>query len=1823
MQFQSGCFLAMLLHMFNSQARATQRLGITLVPTSCTVDCELLTAVANLESDRKSLFLVPKADGATAIAALVHPQQSYFDRKNNALGRFLSKREPQAFWLLLMSAFPVLARVLGGRKSVLAVMAMLLGVGTAGAQATAPAVSFGNVSAGTPSSATVTFTFSVTTAVAASNVLTQGATGLDFQPGTAGTGACTAKSYISGQTCTVAVNFLPMATGLRRGAVTLTDSNGAVLATGLVSGNATGPQAVFYPGTQSYPIVGLPSDAFGMGIDAAGNLYLAQGANIIKETYSGGTYTASTIGSTTSGNGAGAMAVDGAGNVYYSIPGTSTNVLTYNASAKTYTQQTKFTDAGYAVAVDGVGNFYVGGGASLFKETISGGTSYTSSTIRSTYSQIIGLTVDASGNLYIADAGLGGLYKETYSGGTYTQTTIATGLGNANGVAVDPAGNVYVVQNQGSSYASSVLLFAPNGSGGYLSPVPYGTYSRPNGLAIDGAGNLYVTDDGGGQNRVGKYTVSAVSTLGFGTLVVGASSGTAIEALTNIGNANLTSSSVTVAATPASYPLVSGGGYCALAATTVINPAGSCNIGIKFAPTVAGNPETGVYTVTDNSFNASGANQSLPATGAAVYNLVFTSTVPPTLQTGQNAGTVTAALDNSSGSAVSGANQTVTLTVTGPSSYSQTYNVTSTNGVASFNLSGTALTTPGSYSYALSSANSNSPGAASETVYPYKLAIGPGPATPITAGGNAGTVAVQILDNSGNATTQTSTVTLTVAGPSSYAATYNMAAVNGTATFNLSGVTLTVSGTYNYNASSPGLTSAPQVNETVNPGAAVSLTVTASAYTAYVGFPDSFTVKAFDSYGNVATGNGDTITLSSTDAAANLPAPFALVNGTATQPVTFNTGGSQTVTATDSSNAAIASSTSPVVTVKQIPVFTVTTATDDATGTAANCPDQANGGGPSTTCSLRDAFAAVTALSNSGTGTYVPTINFATSLYGQTITMSATSTVNGNVALVGPGAGANAITLSGNNAVTFLSQAASAPITNFSGLTFSNFKGAQSTVLIGSGTFTFTNDTFSNSTYTGTNNGGALGINGAITITGCTFTGNTSAGGGGALATTQTSLTISDSLFNNNMAVGSGGAISTYGSGAISFVNTAFLTNKATGGGAGGAFYQNSAAPLTITNGTFNGNTATALGGAIYELGLLNISGSSFSANQTGSSSTAFGGAIFNQYAGATGTIASTNFIGNKAVTSSIQAYGGALYVDRVNLTNVLFSGNSASSTSTVFGGAVYFTGPYASALTGVTFFGNSTTGTAATQYGGALYQVSSTLNLYNTTVTGNSAKVGGGVYKSSGVLNLYNSVVSGNTATTTFPDISTSVTNNATAAGNSYYNFASAMTCATNCFPVLSALGSYGGGTVGAAGYTTPVMTMIPLPGSPLLAAGSTANLNGATTDARGIPNNRTLSEAGATHVDIGAAEANYSLAFVKQPVNAEVGASDISTVQLYESNNLFAPGVATGTLGLTSAAAQSSATVTMSASGLETINAKYNAVTPGDTLTAAVQNYGSTLTLASVTSNPFNVTSPTGATEGALLVEGFPASTSAGVAKTIRVTAFDTTGAVFAGYVGTVTLTSSDANAVLPAPYTFTAADAGVHTFTVTLKTGGTQSITASDGTFTASETGIFVVQEYVFVVNSGGTVTTTSANGTVQASAVAGGGIGAAVDASGYVWSINAGGNGVSKFTDTGALSNSYSGPSAATAIAIGGLGNVFFTNGNGTINALTNAGAMLYNNPVAAAAGISSPTALSVDSSGSLWIASSGDNSAVEIIGIAAPVVAPTVNAVRNANPGTRP
>jgi len=74
-------------------------------------------------------------------------------------------------------------------------------------------------------------------------------------------------------------------------------------------------------------------------------------------------------------------------------------------------------------------------------------------------------------------------------------------------------------------------------------------------------------------------------------------------------------------------------------------------------------------------------------------------------------------------------------------------------------------------------------------------------------------------------------------------------------------------------------------------------------------------------------------------------------------------------------------------------------------------------------------------------------------------------------------------------------------------------------------------------------------------------------------------------------------------------------------------------------------------------------------------------------------------------------------------------------------------------------------------------------------------------------------------------------------------------------------------------------------------------------------------------------------------------------------------------------------------------------------------------------------------------------PGNVTAGTPFNVTLTVQNLGGTAYTGYTGTVQITSSDPSAVLPAAYTFTSSDGGVHTFQATLKTGTSQTITATD--------------------------------------------------------------------------------------------------------------------------------------------------------------------------------
>ncbi len=129
-----------------------------------------------------------------------------------------------------------------------------------------------------------------------------------------------------------------------------------------------------------------------------------------------------------------------------------------------------------------------------------------------------GMTIDGSGNFYVADT-LHDRVQKFDSSGNYVSQFGSTGTGNGQfhhptDVAVDGSGNIWVVD----SYNHRVQKF--NSSGVYQSQFgSYGSsngqFDHPYGIAIDGGGNIWVADSW--NNRAQKFNSSGVYQSQFGS----------------------------------------------------------------------------------------------------------------------------------------------------------------------------------------------------------------------------------------------------------------------------------------------------------------------------------------------------------------------------------------------------------------------------------------------------------------------------------------------------------------------------------------------------------------------------------------------------------------------------------------------------------------------------------------------------------------------------------------------------------------------------------------------------------------------------------------------------------------------------------------------------------------------------------------------------------------------------------------------------------------------------------------------------------------------------------------------------------------------------------------------------------------------------------------------------------------------------------------------------------------------------------------------------------------------------------------------------------
>ncbi len=245
----------------------------------------------------------------------------------------------------------------------------------------------------------------------------------------------------------------------------------------------------------------------------------------------------------------GGVAVDGAGDVYYSD--TSNHINEWNGSKATTLVSTGLNNP-YGVAVDSAGNVYIADTGNNAVKEWNATTNEVTTLVSTGLNQPIHVAVDGAGDVFIADRGNGAI-KE-WNASTKAVTTLVGGLTDLQGIAVDGAGNVYfaetkpnVIEELPRAYVPRSPLYetAAAGSDSLLPVLPttasltgvYAPHSDQSWLTISSVSNGVVhfsfTQDSSATARTAhitllgqQITVTQQPALATGALVEGPATGT-------------------------------------------------------------------------------------------------------------------------------------------------------------------------------------------------------------------------------------------------------------------------------------------------------------------------------------------------------------------------------------------------------------------------------------------------------------------------------------------------------------------------------------------------------------------------------------------------------------------------------------------------------------------------------------------------------------------------------------------------------------------------------------------------------------------------------------------------------------------------------------------------------------------------------------------------------------------------------------------------------------------------------------------------------------------------------------------------------------------------------------------------------------------------------------------------------------------------------------------------------------------------------------------------------------------------------------------------
>lgn len=296
-------------------------------------------------------------------------------------------------------------------------------------------------------------------------------------------------------------------------------SFGSLASTVAVTATATNPAYTVLSGGSAPTLSGLATSTLaGITANATGTITLAAGNGGVVTTLAGNGTAGYVDGTGTAAefNGPGAAAVDSSGNLYVADY--------YDCTIR------KISPTGVVTTLAGSGTagYYDGTGAAAQFNTPRG------------------IAVDSSGNVYVADYQNNRIRKISPAGAVTTlagsgSTGSADGTGTAAqfsdpiGVAVDASGVVYVADTGSQkirviSTAGVVTTLAGSGTAGFADGT--GTAAQvnaPYGIAVDASGNVYVADDI--NNRIRKISSAGVVTTMAGSGTAGSAdvAGTAAQ----------------------------------------------------------------------------------------------------------------------------------------------------------------------------------------------------------------------------------------------------------------------------------------------------------------------------------------------------------------------------------------------------------------------------------------------------------------------------------------------------------------------------------------------------------------------------------------------------------------------------------------------------------------------------------------------------------------------------------------------------------------------------------------------------------------------------------------------------------------------------------------------------------------------------------------------------------------------------------------------------------------------------------------------------------------------------------------------------------------------------------------------------------------------------------------------------------------------------------------------------------------------------------------------------------------------------------------------